>query len=173
MTEVPAERSELDHLDVLLIRTLAEHPRAGYLELSRLTGVSRATVQARIGRLEAAGVITGYGPDVDLDAAGYPVLAFVSLEIAQGGLDEIAQELAKVPEILEAYGTTGTSDVFCRVVAASHDSLQQILLRINRIRAVVRSTSVVALSTVVPGRYLPVLESEQRRRPSRVPGLRE
>jgi DNA-binding Lrp family transcriptional regulator len=87
-------------------------------------------------------------------------------------LDEIAQELAQVPEVLEAYGTTGTSDVSCRVVAASHDALQQILLRINRIRAVVRSTSVVALSTVVQSRYLPVLESEQRPRPSRVPGMR-
>lgn len=170
---MPTERSELDHLDVLLIKALAEHPRAGHLELSRLTGVSRATVQARIGRLESAGVVTGYGPDIDLEAAGYPLLAFVSLEIAQGRLGEVAGELAAIPEVLEAYGTTGVSDVFCRVAAASHDSLQQILLRINRIRAVVRSTSVVALSTVVPPRHVPLLESERRRRPSRVPGLRQ
>ena len=167
--EMAEQRIILDQLDTLLIRTLGEHPRMGFLELSRLTGVSRATAQARVQRLEQAGVITGYGPDVDLPAAGYPVLAFVSLEIAQGGLDEIAQELARVPEILEAHGTTGLSDLSCRVAARSNEHLQETLIRINRIPTVVRSTSVIALSEVVAPRYLPLLESEQRPRPSRVP----
>jgi DNA-binding Lrp family transcriptional regulator len=165
-------RRKPDHLDVLLIRELLRHPRAGFLELSRLTGVSRATVQARVQRLEEQGVITGYGPDVDLVAAGYPVLAFVSLEIAQGGLERVADELARVPEVLEAYGTTGGSDVLCRVAATSNDGLQQVLLRVDRIPGVVRSTSVIALSRVVAPRYLPLLESERRARPSRVPAYR-
>jgi DNA-binding Lrp family transcriptional regulator len=166
------QRRKLDQLDVLLIRALSENPRAGYLELSRITGVSRATVQARVQRLEESGVISGYGPDVDLAAAGYPVLAFVSLEIAQGGLGQIAEELARVPEVLDAYGVTGTSDVHCRVAAPSHQGLQDTLLRINRIPAVVRSTSVIALSQVVAPRYLPLLDSEQRPRPTRVPAYR-
>ncbi|MDT7799972.1 MAG: hypothetical protein QOI78_3405 [Actinomycetota bacterium] len=166
------QRITLDQLDTQLIRTLSEHPRAGFLELSRLTGVSRATVQARVQRLEQAGVITGYGPDVDLPAAGYPVLAFVSLEIAQGGLGQIAEQLARIPEVLEAFGTTGPADVNCRVAAASHEHLQETLIRINRISTVVRSTSVIALSRVVAPRHLPLLESEQRPRPSRVPAYR-
>lgn len=163
----------LDQLDTLLIRALTEHPRVGYQELSRLTGVTRATVQARIQRMEQAGVITGYGPDLDLPAAGYPVLAFVSLEIAQGGLDQIAAELAGVPEILEAYGATGLADVQCRIAARSHDHLQEILIRINRIPSIRRSTSVIALSEVVPMRQLPLLDAEARPRPSRVPAYRE
>ncbi|WP_051944366.1 Lrp/AsnC family transcriptional regulator [Streptacidiphilus rugosus] len=164
-----AQRRKPDQLDVLLIRALAEHPRAGFLELSRLTGVSRATVQARIQRLEADRVITGHGPDVDLAAAGFPVLAFVNLEISQGGLDELAVELSKVPGVLEAYGTTGASDVICRVGATSHDGLQQTLIEISRLPGVGRSTSVIALSQVVAPRYLPLLEAEERPRPSRVP----
>ena len=162
----------MDALDILLIKSLVANPRAGFLELSRLTGVSRATVQARLQRLEAAGIITGYGPDVDLVAAGYPVRAFVTLQIAQGGLDEVAAELERIPEILEAYATTGTSDVHCRVAATSHEGLQATLLAINRIPGVARSTSVIALSEVVAPRYLPLLESEQRPAPSRVPALR-
>jgi DNA-binding Lrp family transcriptional regulator len=159
----------LDQLDVLLIRALAENPRAGFLELSRITRVSRATVQARVQRLESDGVITGHGPEIDLAAAGYPVVAFVNLEIAQGRLDELADALARLPEVLEAYATTGLSDVHCRVAATSHEGLQETLLRINRIPTVVRSTSIIALSPVVAPRYLPLLESEQRPRPSRVP----
>lgn len=161
-----------DQLDAVLIRAVSEHPRVGFLELSRLTGVSRATVQARIQRMESDGIITGYGPDLDLPAAGFPVLAFVNLEIAQGGLDLIAEELAQVPEILEAYGTTGLADVTCRVAASSHQHLQETLIRINRIPSVVRSTSVIALSEVIAPRVLPLLDSEPRIRPSRVPAHR-
>jgi DNA-binding Lrp family transcriptional regulator len=166
---VEQPRRKLDQLDVLLIRALSENPRAGFLELSRITKVSRATVQARVQRLEAEGVITGYGPDIDLGAAGYPVLAFVTLEIAQGRLDEITAELGRLPEVLEAHATTGLSDVHCKVAAPSNEGLQEALLRINRIQAVVRSTSVIALSPVVAARYLPLLASEPRAAPSRVP----
>ena len=56
----------LDALDVALLAALREHPRAGALELSRITGVARATVSARLQRLEDGGVVTGYGPDVDV-----------------------------------------------------------------------------------------------------------
>lgn len=172
MTHEQGRRHDPDELDVSLVRTLQDNPRAGYLELSRLTGVSRATVQARLQRLEDAGVITGYGPDVDLVAAGYPVRAFVTLEIAQGRLDEVGPELARIPEVLEAHATTGAGDVHCQVAATSHGGLQTTLLHIDRIPGVVRSTSVIALSEVVPRRYLPLLESQPRRQPSRVPAFR-
>jgi DNA-binding Lrp family transcriptional regulator len=161
-----------DELDVQLLRSLREHPRAGYLELSRITGVSRATVQARLQRMEDEGVVTGYGPDVDLVAAGYPVRALVTLEIAQGRLDEVAPQLEGIPAILEAHATTGSGDVQCVVAATSHEGLQSTLLEVDRIAGVRRSTSVIALSQIVGRRYLPLLESEPRRRPSRVPAYR-
>jgi hypothetical protein len=46
------------------------------------------------------------------------------------------------------------------VAASSHEGLQQILVDLNRSSAIVRSTSVVALSQLVPWRTLPLLESE-------------
>ena len=78
--------AELDALDLALVTAAREHPRAGALELSRLTHVARATVDSRLRRLERDGVITGYGPDIDVSAAGFTVLAFVTLSIAQGAL---------------------------------------------------------------------------------------
>lgn len=165
-------RSKLDQLDVLLVRALTENPRAGFLELSRIIGVSRATVQARIQRLEASGVITGHGPDLDLPAAGYPVLAFVSLQISQGALDQVARDLVDIPEVLDAYGTSGENDVLCRVAATSHEGLQASLILINQVPSVVRSTSVVALSQVIAPRYVPLLESARRPAPTRVSAYR-
>ena len=169
MSDVP---TPLDALDVDLIRLIRDNPRAGALELSRLAKVARATVASRLQRLESAGIITGYGPDVDLTAAGYPVHAFVFLEIAQGALELVAEELAAIPGILEAYATTGTHDVLCRVAATSHQDLQETLLALNRSVTVVRSTSTIVLSTVVPSRVLPLLEAGRRSAPSRAPAYR-
>ena len=166
---VTGRRLVLGNADVRLSYAVAGAPSPLY---RNGIGDECAYVEAGAGVVETVGVITGYGPDVDLPAAGYPVLAFVTLQIAQGGLDEIAAELDRVPEVLDAYGTTGSADVACRVAAGSHQHLQEVLIRINRIPAVVRSTSEVALSEVVAPRCLPLLESGQLPRPTRVPAYR-
>jgi|SoiMethySBSTD1v2_1073268.scaffolds.fasta_scaffold669398_2 DNA-binding Lrp family transcriptional regulator len=163
----------LDSLDVALLSLLREHPRVGVLELSRLASVARPTVQSRLQRMEAEGIITGYGPDVDLTAAGFPVHAFVWLEIAQGALEHVAKELSAIPGVIEAYATTGTSDVLCRVAATSHQDLQETLLALNRSATVVRSTSTIVLSVVVPPRVIPLLAAGRRRGSSRAPAYRQ
>jgi DNA-binding Lrp family transcriptional regulator len=163
----------LDSLDVDLLRALRERPRAGVLELSRLLRVARGTVQARLDRLERAGIITGYGPDIDLAAAGYPVQAFVSLEIAQGALDDVTAALTSLPAVVEAYVTTGSSDVLCRLAAASHEELRDALLALNRSPEVARSTSVVVLSVLVAPRTLPLLADRARGSPRRAPNYRD
>src|SRR5689334_2431550 len=149
----------LDELDVELLRLLDDNPRVGVLELSRLAGVARATVTARMQRWEQAGGVRGYGPPLDLDAAGFPVQALATLEIAQGRLAEIAEFLANLPGVIEAYATTGTGDVVCRLAAASNAHLQQLLVELNESEAIRRSTSVVILSTLVRPRAIPLLSA--------------
>jgi DNA-binding Lrp family transcriptional regulator len=100
--------TELDSLDVDLLRALRDGPRAGVLELSRVLGVARGTVAARLDRLERTGVITGHGPDVDVGAAGFGVQAFVTLEIAQGALDDVTAELSALPSSGRVRGATTT-----------------------------------------------------------------
>ena len=163
----------LDTLDLALLRVLTEHPKAGALELSRRLGVARGTVQARLQRLEDTGVVTGYGPDVDLAAAGFGVQAFVTLEIAQGALEDLTAELAAMPGVLEAHATTGSGDVLCRVAACSNEDLQQVLLDIDRSPSIVRSTSVVVLSELVAWRTLPLLRTEAAPGSGRSPSLRD
>ena len=136
------------------------NPRAGVLELSRLAGVARATVSARMQRWQSAGVVTGYGPQLDLEAAGFAVQALATLEIAQGQLSEISEFLSSLPGVIEAYATTGTGDVVCRLAAASNADLQDLLLQLNESDAIRRSTSVVILSTVVASRVIPLLVSQ-------------
>ncbi len=162
----------MDQLDVALVEAMREHPRVGDLELSRITKVARATVQSRLAKLERAGVISGYGPDIDLVAAGHPVLAFVTLEIAQGMLDAVTDELESLPNVLEAYVTSGTADVVCKIAATSHEDLQATLLHISQSGSVVRSTSVIVLSELVRPRVLPMLKKGAVEGSSRAPAYR-
>ncbi|ABL80808.1 MULTISPECIES: Lrp/AsnC family transcriptional regulator [unclassified Nocardioides] len=150
----------MDDLDGRLIELFAERPRLGVLEASRRLGVARGTVQARLDKLTATGVITGWGPDLSPAALGYPVTAFLTLEIRQGarqgGHDTVGAHLASIPEVLEVHTITGAGDLWARVVARSNSDLQRVIDRVLEAPTIVRSSTVIALATQVPYRMLPL-----------------
>ena len=158
-TLVMLTRPAIDALDGRLLTALADTPRAGVLELSRRLGVARGTVQARLDRLQQRGVVTGFGPDVDVNELGYSVTAFTTLEIAQGRLSDVVDHLQDIPEVLEAHAITGPGDLHCRVVARTNDHLQAVLNRILEVQGIGRSTTVIALSAQIPARIRPLIEA--------------
>ena len=147
----------IDQLDSRLLLMLRAHPRIGLIEVARRLGVARGTVQARMDKLAARGVITGFGPDVEPARMGYPVLAFVSLEIVQGRLEEAVAGLMKVPEVLEAHGVTGDRDLLCRVVARDNGHLQDVINAMLHTGAVQRSTSSIPMTRQIPYRIEPLI----------------
>lgn len=149
----------IDELDARLLRTMAEVPRIGLMEVARRLGVARGTVQARLAKLEERGVVRGFGPEIDPGAAGYPVLAFVFLQIAQGRLDQAVAVLRSVPEVLEATATSGPSDLLCRIVARDTEHLQDIVNRLLSDHAIRRTTSYIALSQPIRMRTGPLVEA--------------
>ena len=147
-------------MDERLIAALAYFPRAGMLQLAREVGVARNTAQARFDRLLAAGVVTGFGPDLDLRKVGYGVSAFVSVEIAQGRNPDLDHHLAGIAEVVEAYMTTGPSDLLCRVVARDNDHLGHIINRILEGPGIVRTTTSLILATRIAPRDRHVVHAE-------------
>jgi DNA-binding Lrp family transcriptional regulator len=157
----------IDGLDRRILEVFAGEPRVGVLECSRRLGVARGTVQARLDRMSRAGVIRGWGPDLDPEAIGYPVTAFVTLEIRQhhpsrAAHDAVAEHLAEIPEVLEAHTTTGAGDVLARIVARSNTDLQRVIDRVLANEGVVRASTVIALDTQIPHRVLPLLQEAAR-----------
>lgn len=149
--------ADMDEIDSKVIDLFASEPRLGVLEASRRLGIARGTVQARLDKLSAAGVITGWGPDLSPEAIGYPVTAFLTLEIRQGaGHDAVAQHLSGIPEVLEAYTITGAGDMWARVVARSNADLQRVIDLVLTERGIDRSTTVIALATQIPYRVVPL-----------------
>ncbi|MCY7402999.1 MAG: Lrp/AsnC family transcriptional regulator [Nocardioides sp.] len=154
----------MESIDSRLINLFAAEPRIGVLEASRRLGIARGTVQARLDRLASSGVITGWGPEVSPEAIGFPVMAFLTLEIRQGsatsgGHDAVARHLATIPEVLEAYTITGAGDMWARVVARSNADLQRVIDLVLTDPGIDRSTTVIALATQIPHRVLPLVRS--------------
>lgn len=155
---------EVDELDAKLIELLAAEPRIGVLELSRRLQIARGTVQARLDRLIVRGIITGFGPELDPAAIGYPVTAFVTLEIRQHeGHDIVAVHLATIPEVLEAYTITGAGDILCRIVARSNADLQRVIDEIVAYQGILRASTLIALAEQVRYRTIPLVRKASAR----------
>jgi DNA-binding Lrp family transcriptional regulator len=155
----------IDELDASLLHALHDTPRAGVLELARRLRVARGTVQARMDRLHQRGIVTGFGPDLDVVALGFGVLAFTTLEIAQGRLLDVVEHLEAIPEVLEAHATSGSADLHCRVVARTNRHLQEVINRILEVQGIDRSTTVIALSDQIPYRVMPLVDAAAGGRP--------
>jgi DNA-binding Lrp family transcriptional regulator len=156
----------VDATDARLLLALAESPRATVLALAERTGLSRNTVQARLAGLEARGVLASFERRIDPAALGYPLSAFVMVQVTQRLLDEVAGALREVPEVLEVLGLSGPTDLLVRVVARDADDLYRIAGQLLATDGVERTTTSLVMRTLVDHRVTPLVQrlTPERRR---------
>jgi len=148
----------IDRLDASLLELFTAEPRIGVLEAARRVGAARGTVQARLDRMQRTGVIADLAPTIDPAALGYPVTAFLSLEIAQGrGRGDVTAHLTAIPEVIEVHTITGSADLLVRLVSRSNADLQRVIDDVVRDPAVLRTSTVIALDNPVPRRTAPLI----------------
>lgn len=148
----------IDDLDSDIIALWRMEPRIGILEMSRRLGVARGTVQSRLDKMIEAGVITGFGPDIDLARIGYDVVGFTTIEVVQGRTDEVIEHLTTIPEVIEAHSIAGQGDLLVRIRAQSNEQLMQVLQRILQSPAVDRASTALALANHIEHRALPLIQ---------------
>ena len=150
--------SKLDNLDLRLLLELVRDPRAQVSELSELLGVARNTAQSRIRRLLRAETLRRSGRELDLEALGYDVVAFVTIEVSHRELDGVIAGLRTLNQVLEVHEISGRGDVWCRVAATDTHNLQAALRSVLKIKGVIRTETVLALHEHIPYRTEPLLE---------------
>jgi DNA-binding Lrp family transcriptional regulator len=151
------ESANIDELDGRLIAALSETPRIGIQELSNRLGITRATVYARLEKLETAGVLTGFGADIDLSTIGYGVTAFITIELQQGRFNDVIPALEAMPQVIEAHALAGEGDIICRVAARSNDHLMELVQTILSTNGVRRSRTAISLEQFIRHRTLPLV----------------
>ncbi|WP_313615254.1 Lrp/AsnC family transcriptional regulator [Agrobacterium sp.] len=133
--------------DRALLALLSENARMPVTELARKLGLSRTTVQARIERLEADGVIAGYGLRLSDAYRSGLVRAHVLITIAPKSLPAVTAALAAISEVTTLHSVSGTFDLIAILAAPSIADLDSLIDRIGAIDGVERTLSSIILST--------------------------
>jgi len=100
-----------EHLDTELVNELLGDGRASLRSLAGELDVSVTTVSNHLSDLEEEGVIQGYTPIVDYDAAGYDVTAVMQLKVEGDALAEITETLRDHDQMMSVYEVTGDYDI--------------------------------------------------------------
>ncbi|PXY28906.1 AsnC family transcriptional regulator [Prauserella sp. PE36] len=152
----------VDAVDARILLELAEHPRATTLAVADRVGISRNTAQSRLARLERNGALESFEHRIAPAALGYPLTAFITAQVTQRLLDEVAAALADVPEVLQVQGISGPVDLMIQVVAGDADDLYRIAGRILAIPGVERTNTALVMRQLVDYRITPLLRRALR-----------
>jgi len=150
----------LDSLDRKILDALQADGRATNVELSSRVHLSAPQCFRRVRSLEERGVIRGYRAEVQPEALGLGVTAYVSLNIDGGQFGRVRDIEASIrdfPQILECHTVSGDYDYLLKVVARDLKSLSQFLTdRLMQVPGVDDVRSMICMEEVKARSPLPV-----------------
>lgn len=133
----------MDRIDRRILEILLSEGRIPIVDLAERVGLSPTPCRKRVANLERKGVISRYGAVIGTEKAGYPITAFVSVELERQDAEGLALFEARViefEEVVQGFLMTGNQDFLLRVVVEDLQSferfLQDKLTRIPGIRSV-------------------------------------
>lgn len=152
----------LDRVDLELLSALADDHRATVVALADRLGLSRNTVQARMLRLERAGIFQSFERAMSPAALGLPIEAMVSVVVRQADIPRITAAIAEIPEVIQAHGLSGQIDLLVRVAARDTQHLFDVDARILSIEGVERTETSLVMGEVIGYRVKQILEGAHR-----------
>lgn len=137
----------MDSTDQKLVAALRRDGRASISDLAARLRLSRATVRARIEKLEASGEIVGFTVVLKGDAGDLPVRGIMLVTIEGKGTGRVIADLGGMPEVQAIHTTNGRWDLIVELGAESLSDLDQVLGRIRLIDGIANSETNLVLST--------------------------
>ncbi len=155
----------LDHIGWKILAELQENARIAFAELGRRVGLSKPAAADRVRRLEDEGVITGYRTEIDPAKVGFPVLAFVRVNLIGDALHKFPQKAAARPEVLEVHRVTGSESFVVKVAVSDNVHLQVVL---DALAPYASTTTSIVLTSYIRGRGINCGEVSRQQRPNAV-----
>ncbi len=118
---------ELDKKDRLILQALQADARQSLAALGKRIGLSQPAMSERVRKLEAAGVIEGYGARVNLRAIGVGLQAIIRIQTTHAGIAPYVQLFQQMPEVLEADRVTGEDCFIVRCSIAQPADLERVV----------------------------------------------
>jgi DNA-binding Lrp family transcriptional regulator len=139
----------LDDLDRRLLAALREDGRAPVASLARALGVARATVNSRIDRLVASGIIVGFSVRVRDELEPLAIHAISLIEVEGRTTDDVIFGLRGLAEVIALHTTNGGWDLVAELRTENLAEFDRVLGRIRSIDGVVNSETSLLLSSVL------------------------
>ncbi|MCV6546995.1 MAG: Lrp/AsnC family transcriptional regulator [Cohaesibacter sp.] len=120
----------LDRIDLSILRELVRDGKISNTKLADKVGLSQSPCWQRVRRLEKEGYIKNYTAILDAEKLGAPEIAIIEISLDrhdQSALDRLGPELAKLPEVLEVYLTTGDYDYILKVAVDGTSGYEKFL----------------------------------------------
>lgn len=118
---------DVDQIDRKLLQKLAEDARVPFAELGRRVGLSPSAAAERVRQLESRGFIRGYRAEIDLQALGYSVTAFVRLTCDGSRYRQFLKILPTLQPVQECHHLTGGDAFLLKVVLPSITHLEDLI----------------------------------------------
>lgn len=121
----------LDRTDIVLLQLLQDDPRRTVKELAAGVGLSPSATHARVQRLLADGVITGYRVDLDPRAIGVGLQAILQVQLRHHSrevLEAFRAHVLQLPEVLAVTHLTGPVDFSIHVAVRDPDHLRELAM---------------------------------------------
>lgn len=138
-----------------LLAVLQRNPRASVAELSRQIGLSQTRTAERLRRMEEVGIIEGYSVDLNREALGLPILAYVRLTCSGGRYKPFLEFVQTAQFVQECHHLTGGDAFLLKVAVVSMERLEKV---IELLLPFGDPTTSLVLSSPVSKRPLPVPE---------------
>ena len=137
----------MDPTDQRILALLREDARASTSKLGRKLGLSRTTVQSRIERMLARGIIAGFTVRLSDEVIRGQIQAHVMITTLPKLASRVEAELRRLPEVRKLYAISGAHDFIAVVVTDSVQEMDVLLDRIGVLEGVDRTESSIVLST--------------------------
>jgi len=148
----------MDEFDRRLIALLRADSRTPAAALARALKVSRGTVQNRIDRLLARGIIQGFTIRTRPEAEAGRVRAIMSIAIEGERTGAVVKALRGFPEVEKVHATNGRWDLVAEIDVESLGEFSRTLDQVREIEGIAATeTCVPALKTSTGGSQVSLL----------------
>ena len=161
------QHADLDSIDRHILRLMQENCRLPLAKIGEQVGLSAPSVNERVRKLEESGVITGYHAVLDARLVGQDVTAFIGVSIGHPkGIGRFEDFVEDLDDVLECHHVTGGHTLLIKVKTTDTSSLEELIRRLRSIEGVVRTETMIVLSTHTERLHIPLEDDEEQPAPA-------
>lgn len=142
-----SEDYQIDKVDREIMEHLLQNARMPYTEIAEKILVSPGTIHVRMKRLQKLGVVMGTELVINPSKLGYDLTAFIGIYLKESiQYKDVVPQLEAIPEIIEAYYTTGGYSIFAKVICTNTNHLRTVLNeKIQAVSGIQRTDTMISL----------------------------